>query len=184
MSEVIYGLQSKGAPATVGANVKAGLYQRQLVPQGMERPALRRVSPRRRFGEIAAPICRIRSRNGFGAVRFLAIWLTALALILQTTLATVAMAASASQPNELGLSAICGSVNQQSPSDSHDRVAAGHLKCIACVVGHSLAPPLLSPSAQPALTFVGLSYASPFSVPAPYAAPNYSHSARGPPATA
>ncbi len=150
----------------------------------MNRPARERAGLWRLLGDIAAPVRYIPcSGNVRGAVRFAVIWFTALALIFQTTLATVAMAANAGQPNDL-VSAICGSVDQQSPSDSHDRVVAGHLKCIACVIGHSLAPPLLSLAVRPALTFVGFSYASPFSVPAPYAAPYYSHSARGPPATA
>ena len=182
MSKIICGLRSKGAPATVGANVKVGLYQRLLIRKRMKRPARRCASPRRRFGEIAAPVRPICSSSVSCAARFAVIWFTALALIFQTTLATVSMAANAGQPNEL-VSAICGSVDRQSPSDPHDRVAAGHLKCIACVVGHSLAPPLLSP-AGPALTLVGFSYTVPYSVPAPHAAPNYSRSARGPPATA
>ncbi len=148
----------------------------------MNRPAHRRGSLWRALRDIAVPVRGIPRSNVIGAVRFAVIWFTALALILQTTLATVSMAANASQPNALGLSAICDSVDQQSPSASHDQVAGCHLKCIACVIGHSLAPPLLS--VQPALRLVGFSDAAPFSVPAPYVAPYYSHSARGPPATA
>jgi hypothetical protein len=149
----------------------------------MNRPARERAGLWRLLADTASLVRHILgSTNVLGAVRFAVIWFTALALIFQTTLATVSMAANAVQPNEL-VSAICGSVDQRSPSDSHDRVAAGHLKCIACVVGHSLAPPQLL-LAEPALTLVGFSYTAPFSVPAPYAAPNYSHSARGPPARA
>ena len=153
--------------------LKAGRGQRQLARKRVHRSAHLRAGSGGRSGDFSSA----------SAARFAVNWVTALALIFQTTLATVSMAADARQPNALGFSAICSSVDQQSPSDSHDRVVAGHLKCIACVVGHSLAPPPLSMALRPTLTFVGSSYPWSFSAPVPYAAPDYSRSARGPPAT-
>jgi hypothetical protein len=151
----------------------------------MNRTARKSVGLWRLLRNVATPVRRILSgSNVLGAVHFAVIWFVSLALVFQISLAAVSTAANASQSNALALSAICGSVDQQSPSDSHDRVVAGHLKCIACVIGHSLAPPSLAMALQPARTFAGFSYTSPFSVPAPYAALHYSHSARGPPATA
>jgi hypothetical protein len=134
------------------------------------------------FSRIAAPVRRMRIGNVLGAIRFAVVWLIAFALISQTTLATISTVANAGQSN--GLPEICSSVDQQNPSNSHDRIVAGHLKCIACVIGHSLAPPSSSMVVLPALAYVGFSYALPFYVPAPSTAQHYSHSARGPPAAA
>ncbi|QWG25778.1 DUF2946 family protein [Bradyrhizobium sediminis] len=151
----------------------------------MNRPARERAGLWRMLRDVAAAARGFPgSRNVLGAVRFAVIWLATLALIFQTSLAAVSTAANAGQSNMLALSAICRSVDQQDPSDSHDRVAAGHLKCIACVIGHSFAPPSLLMTPRPALAVVGVFYALPFSVPALYTAPYYSHSARGPPAAA
>lgn len=152
----------------------------------MKRTARERSRPWRVFRYIAAPVRRMQSRSDArGAARFAVIWFTALALIFQTTLATVAASVTASPSGVLALSAICdpGGEQKRGPFDSHDRGLAGDLKCIACVIGHSLAPPLPSIVPRPALAFAGFSEAWPFSAPVPYAAPYYSHSARGPPAT-
>lgn len=135
---------------------------------------------------IVAPVRRISSGSTVpGAVRFAVIWITAFALIFQTTLAVVSTNANASPSSVSALSVICNPAGEQGqgPLEPHDGRLAGYIKCIACVIGHSLAPPLPSMAPLPALAFAGFSEAWPFSAPAPYAALYYSHSARGPPAT-
>lgn len=169
----------------MGTKLKTGRDQRQLIEKRVKRPARERAGFWRLLGEVAAPVRRMAcSRNVLGAARFAVIWFTTLALVFQTSLATVSASANSSQSNALTFSAICTSVDQQSPSDSRDRSGAGHLKCIACVIGHSLAPPSPSMTLQPAFAFAGFSYPLPFSAPVPFAAPHYSHSARGPPEAA
>jgi hypothetical protein len=150
----------------------------------MKRPARKRSGLGRVLRCIAAPVRCISSPGRLvGAARFAVIWFTALALIFQTTFATVSANAN---PNSSGVSALCMPAGEpkQGPLDSDDRSLAGGLKCIACVIGHSLAPPLPSMAPLPALAFAGFSEAWPFSAPVPDTAPYYSHSARGPPATA
>lgn len=166
----------------MGARLKTGRDQRQLIAKRVNRPARERAGFRRLLGDVAAPVRRMAcSRNVLGAARFAVIWFATLALVFQTTLAAVSASANSGQSNALAFSAICISVDQEGPSDSRDRGGAGHLKCIACVIGHSLPPPSLSIALQPAFAFVDSSYPLPFSAPVPYAAPHYSHSARGPP---
>jgi hypothetical protein len=111
------------------------------------------------------------------------IWFTAFALIFQTTLAIASQGVRT--PDPLALSEICKALGGHAPADSNSRDrAADHFKCIACVIAHSLAPPLLLAAPGPVLVVIGHAEPWPFSAPAPHAAPRSSHSARGPPATA
>ncbi|MDF3813573.1 MULTISPECIES: DUF2946 family protein [Rhodopseudomonas] len=111
------------------------------------------------------------------------IWFTALALIFQVTFAFASQGVR--MPDQWPGSAICHVAGGDAPadSDSKDRVA-GHFKCMACVIVHSLPPPLQLAAPGPYLAFVAHAVLWPFSAPAPHAAPRSSHSARGPPATA
>jgi hypothetical protein len=114
------------------------------------------------------------------AIRFGVIWLTAWALIAQTTLT---LSSSPALADSTSLSVICSLAGAEGPFDSPNSIAAGHLKCIACVLGQSFAPPPLSATLTIPLVVVAFSYAQrdtarPFSE-----TPHYSHSARGPPAT-
>jgi hypothetical protein len=112
--------------------------------------------------------------------RFAIIWFTACALIVQTILT---LGSTPAQAGTISLSVICHSAGAQGPVDSHDAVSAGHLKCIACVLGQSLAPPMLvEPGVLPlvAVTFAyvqrGAANVSPKAI-------HHAHAPRGPPAT-
>ncbi|HEY0330021.1 MAG TPA: hypothetical protein VGC77_13080 [Rhodopseudomonas sp.] len=117
------------------------------------------------------------------ASRLALIWFTAFALIFQTTLALAAPVAAA-QPDALALSALCESGLAHAPAGPGDHGVAPHIKCIACVIGHSLAPPAPLPALGPLPSLVDASPAWRLSAAVPRAAPAASHSARGPPAAA
>lgn len=116
------------------------------------------------------------------AARLSLIWFTAFALIFQTTLALAAPVAGAAQPDALGLSALCDSGFAHAPADSGDHGVAPHIKCIACVIGHSLAPPVPLPALVPLPSLVDTAPSWRLSAAVPRGAPVASHSARGPPA--
>lgn len=130
---------------------------------------------------LALVSSRIFNRRTAEALRFGIIWFTACALFVQTVLT---LGSAPAQAGTLSLSVICHSAGAQGPVDSHDAVAAGHLKCIACVLGQTLAPPVLAAPVSLPLVVVAVAYAQPNATLAPREAPHRAQSARGPPATA
>lgn len=124
-----------------------------------------------------------------GALRFGIIWFTACALIFQTTLTFGSTIARANDGDAATLSVICHSlgqqlVNQQGGGDNYDQVAAGHLKCIACVIGHTLAPPPATPALAVTFAAVRYTYTLPPAARVSRDAAHHSRFARGPPTAA
>ncbi len=113
--------------------------------------------------------------------RFAVIWFTACALIVQTILT---LGSTPVQAGTAGLSVICHSAGAQGPTDSHDAVSAGHLKCIACVIAQSLAPPArMEPGLLPRVVAT-VAYAQSGATRSSHRTFQHAHAPRGPPATA
>lgn len=126
------------------------------------------------------------ARRVGSAIRFGIIWFTACALVFQATLTFGSAIARANEDTSAALSVICHSIGQQSldPSaagDNYGSVSTGHLKCLACVIGHTLAPPAMGPVLVLPLTVVSYAYAQSAPAAAPSEGLSSSHSARGPP---
>ncbi|WP_049766149.1 hypothetical protein [Rhodopseudomonas palustris] len=148
---------------------------------GTRRTGSRRVAGFDRLRPLAAPAA-LSAAALRHAARLALIWFTAFALIFQTTLALAAPVAGAEQPDALALSALCDSGFAHPPADSGDHGVAPHIKCIGCVIGHSLAPPVPLPAIGPLPNFVDAAPTWRLSAAVPRAAPAAAHSARGPPA--
>jgi hypothetical protein len=86
------------------------------------------------------------------SVRLAIAWTSALALLLQISLAAISPPTGEVTAGSLTDFAFCHSADQSAPVDTKDRVIP-HIKCIACVLVHSLPPTTHSATLQVALAW-------------------------------